>query len=130
RLGPRQEEGREPRRSGGCDGGGREDQAASAPPALRRRLALAHARPQEPVDPPEQEELALTLRAATHVTEDRWVVALVQQVGQPLPSFLVRHGASSPSSVASRLRPRRFQLFTEPSGTHRRRAIALSVMSP
>src|SRR5207245_6885961 len=83
-----------------------------------------------PVDPAEQEELPLAIHAAAHVAEQRWIVAIVEHVRQPPQRFLVGHGASSPSSVASRLSPRRFQLLTEPSGTPSRFAIALSLRSP
>jgi hypothetical protein len=82
------------------------------------------------VDPAKQEQLTLAVRARTHVREHAAVVAVVEQIGQPPPRVLVLHGASSPSRLASRFRPRRFQLFTEPSGTESRLAIALSLRSP
>src|SRR5438552_11015149 len=84
---------------------------------------------QHSVDAAEQEHLPLALAAAAHMAEEFRVVAVVEQVRQPLPCLFVFHGESSPSSDARRLRPRRFQLLTEPNGTRSRFAIMLSLRS-
>jgi hypothetical protein len=84
---------------------------------------------QQTIDAPEQKQLALAGRASAHVGEQLGVVAVLEQVRQTRPRLLVPHADSSPSRAASRLRPRRFQLLTEPSGTRRRRAIAFSLRS-
>ena len=114
---------------GACHGRGGGEQSARAQPARSRcrfgRCALA----QQAIDVTEQEELALTVRAGADMREQGSIVTVVEQVWQSRPGLLVPHGDSSPSSVASRLRPRRFQLLTEPSGTCRRFAIALSLRS-
>ena len=85
---------------------------------------------EEPVDAAEQEQLPLAFGTAAHVGEQGCVVAVVEEVRQPRPGFLVPHRDSSPRRVASRFRPRRFQLLTEPSGTCSWLAIALSLKSP
>ena len=84
---------------------------------------------QHAIDASEQEELTLAVGAGAHMREKAAVVAVVEQVRKALEGLLVPHGDSSSSSVASRLRPRRFQLLTEPSGTRSRLAIALSLKS-
>src|SRR5262249_30426726 len=99
------------------------------PPARSPRLRPAAAVAEHPVDAAEQEQLALTVGTATHMLEQLGVVAVVEQIRQPLPRLLVIHGVSSPSSPASRFRPRRFQLLTEPSGAPRGLALALSLRS-
>jgi len=99
--------------------------ACHVPPRLPSRHLLT----KDAIDPTEQEQLALARGATTHMGEQIRAVTVVEQVRQPLPRLFVLHGDSSPSSVASRLRPRRFQLLTEPSGTRSRLAIALSLRS-
>src|SRR6266540_2281105 len=80
--------------------------------------------PQQAVDTGEQEELLLAAVAGTDVREQVGIVAVEEKVRQPFGGEVVRHRpASSPSSVASRLRPRRVQLLTVPSGTPSRLAI-------
>ena len=101
---------------------------AAAAAAIDHEAADLHWRSRV-VTRPEQEELALTVRASADMREQGSIVTVVEQVWQSRPGLLVPHGDSSPSSVASRLRPRRFQLLTEPSGTCRRFAIALSLRS-
>src|SRR5262249_57183684 len=112
------------RGNGGCEhAGGRNPPDASWSLALTRRVA------EHPVDATEQEQLLLALGTTAHMVQELVIVSVVEQVGQPLPRFLVRHGDSSLSKVASRLRPRRFQLLTEPRGACSRAAIARSVKS-
>ena len=105
----------------GCSCGGDE----SIGKAQQVGAARAPARPpprgcgvaQQAVDATEQEELALAAMTRGDVGEQLRLVAILEQVRQPPPGKLVRHRDSSSSSVANRFRPRRVQLFTEPSGT-------------
>ena len=84
---------------------------------------------QHAIDASKQEELTLTVCAGAHMREQPAVVAVIEQVRKALEGLLVSHGDSSSSSVASRLRPRRFQLLTEPNGTCNWLAIACSLKS-
>jgi hypothetical protein len=73
---------------------------------------------QEAVDAGEQEQLSLAVMAASNVGEQVRIVAIEEQVGEPLVGELMGHPpVSSPSKVASLFRPRRVQLLTVPSGT-------------
>ena len=81
------------------------------------------------IDSAEQEELTLAGRALAHVGEENNVVAVVEQVRQPPPRLLVPHADSSSRRVARWLRPRRFQLLTEPSGTRSLLAMVVSLKS-
>src|SRR5262249_16771481 len=117
---------------GGNRGGDRRRDEDEAPgptdrhagrPTLRRHIT------QHAVDASEQEQLSLAIGALADVSEQLGVVTVLEQVRQELRPLLVTHGESSPSNAARRLRPRRFQLLTEPSATRSSAAIALSVMS-
>jgi hypothetical protein len=117
----------------GSDGSARghspEQRSGNRPPLWSLLASQRIALPQQPVDATEQEQLALTVRARSDVREQGGVVAVFEQVWQPSPRLFMVHRDSSPGRLASRFRPRRFQLLTDPSGTRSLLAIALSLRS-
>src|SRR6266545_2883196 len=122
--GTRQEED-ERNRDHRSDRGEEGDRAGAGESRARGAAVRRSCLPQQPIDAAEQEQLPLAGVAACDVREHLRIVVRAEEVGQALPCLLVGHGLSSPSRVASRLRPRRVQLFTVPSGTPKSLAISL-----